>query len=107
MSTTAGSFDHIQTAGRRTSPRDIATRVLVWIAIILVLIWTLFPLYWAAASSIRNNADSYSTKFLPWINFDPTLEGWRQMWSLPEITTALKNSAIIGIGAATIATKTR
>lgn len=104
MSTTAGSFDHIQTAGRKASPRDIATRVLVWLAIILVLIWTLFPLYWAAASSIRDNADSYSTKFLPWINFDPTLEGWRQMWSLPEITTALQNSAIIAIGAATIAT---
>jgi len=88
----------------RRSPGDIIGKILLYLAIVAVLIWTLFPLYWAAASSIRQNTDSYSTKFLPWLNFDPTLDGWRQMWSLPEIKTALKNSAIIGIGAATIAT---
>ena len=104
MSATAGSLDRFRSDGKRMSAREIAGRVLIWLAIALVLIWTLFPLYWAAASSIRDNADSYSTKFLPWLNFDPTLEGWRQMWSLKEIKTALQNSAIIGIGAATIAT---
>jgi len=88
----------------RRSPGVIVSKILLYLAIVIVLIWTLFPLYWAAASSIRQNSDSYSTKFLPWLNFDPTLDGWRQMWSLPEIKTALKNSAIIGIGAATIAT---
>ena len=88
----------------RRSPGEIISKILLYLAIVIVLIWTLFPLYWAAASSIRQNSDSYSTKFLPWLNFDPTLDGWRQMWSLPEIKTALKNSAIIGIGAATIAT---
>ena len=88
----------------RATPREIVGRVLLWVAIILILIWTLFPLYWALASSIRTNPDSYAIKFLPWLNFDPTLSGWRQMWSLPEIKTALKNSVIIGIGAATVAT---
>src|SRR3954447_26660074 len=92
------------TPGLRRRPGDIISKILLYLAIVIVLIWTLFPLYWAAASSIRQNTDSYSTKFLPWLNFDPTLDGWRQMWSLPEIHTALKNSAIIGIGAATIAT---
>jgi multiple sugar transport system permease protein len=92
------------TPGLRRRPGDIISKILLYLAIVIVLIWTLFPLYWAAASSIRQNTDSYSTKFLPWLNFDPTLDGWRQMWSLPEIKTALKNSAIIGIGAATIAT---
>jgi multiple sugar transport system permease protein len=89
---------------RRPNANAIVGRILVYLAIVVILVWTLFPLYWAAASSIRKNTDSYSTKFLPWINFDPTLAGWRQMWALPEIRTALKNSAIIGIGAATIAT---
>ena len=104
MSTASGSLDRLRHERRRPSAGEIAGKVLVWLAIILVLVWTLFPLYWAAASSIRENADSYSTKFLPWLNFEPTLEGWRQMWSLPEIRTALKNSAIIGLGSATIAT---
>jgi multiple sugar transport system permease protein len=84
--------------------RHLASRILLYLAIALVLFWTLFPLYWAAVCSIRENTDSYTTKAIPWVNFDPTLDGWRQMWSLPEIHTALKNSAIIGIGAATLAT---
>lgn len=104
MSTASASPDRYRQQKRRAGGGEIAGRVLLWLAILLVLVWTLFPLYWAAASSIRNNADSYSTKFLPWLNFEPTLAGWRQMWSLPEIRTALKNSAIIALGAATIAT---
>jgi multiple sugar transport system permease protein len=104
MSTATGTLDRFRSHDGKTSARDVAGRALLWLAILLVLAWTLFPLYWAAASSIRNNADSYSTKFLPWLNFDPTLDGWRQMWDLKEIRRALKNSAIIAVGAATIAT---
>jgi multiple sugar transport system permease protein len=104
MSTAPGTIGNLREVRTRASAGEIAGRVLLWLAIAVILVWTLFPLYWAAASSIRENADSYSTKFLPWLNFDPTLEGWRQMWSLKEIKTALKNSSIIAVGAATIAT---
>ena len=104
MSTAATNVDRFRTVAKRPSIGKILSRSLLWFGIAIILIWTLFPLYWALASSIRSNTDSYSTKFLPWLNFEPTLEGWRQMWSLPEIRTALKNSAIIGLGAATIAT---
>ena len=94
----AGIPDQERTLGK------IIGRILLYAAIVVVLFWTLFPLYWALVCSIRENTDSYTTKALPWINFDPTIAGWRQMWSLPEIHTALKNSAIIGLGAATLAT---
>jgi multiple sugar transport system permease protein len=104
MSTATRMLGRSRAVESRAGARDVAGRVLVWLAILVVLAWTLFPLYWAAASSIRNNADSYSTKFLPWLNFDPTLDGWNQMWDLKEIRRALKNSAIIAVGAATIAT---
>jgi len=104
MSTASASLTNLREPETKTTPRAMVGRVLFWLAILLVLLWTLFPLYWAAASSIRTNPDSYAIKFLPWLNFDPTLEGWRQMWSLPEIKTALKNSIIIGVGAAAIAT---
>ena len=68
----------------KANPVRIA-KILLWAAIAVVLLWTLFPFYWAIACSIRTNPDSYAIKFLPWIHFDPTLDGWRQMWSLPEI----------------------
>jgi multiple sugar transport system permease protein len=104
MSTVTATMQRPHEDQNRATPREIVGRILLWAAIIVILIWTLFPLYWALASSIRTNPDSYAIKFLPWLNFDPTLSGWRQMWSLPEIKTALKNSVIIGIGAATFAT---
>jgi multiple sugar transport system permease protein len=104
MSTSAETIARFRDEPKKLDAGKIASRALLWLAIALVLLWTLFPIYWAAASSIRENADSYSTKFLPWLNFEPTLQGWREMWALPEIRTALKNSAIIGVGAATIST---
>jgi multiple sugar transport system permease protein len=69
----------------------------------LILIWTLFPFYWAFISSIKNPADNYGNKWLPWISFDPTLEPWRKLWSFREIRKSMVNSAIISVGAATIA----
>jgi multiple sugar transport system permease protein len=100
MATIRSRFD----AKDRATPRELVGKILLWAAIAVILFWTLFPFYWAIACSIRTNPDSYAIKFLPWIHFDPTLDGWRQMWSLPEIKTALQNSIIIGIGAATVAT---
>ena len=104
MSTAVATMRSRSDERDRATPREIVGKVLLWGAIIAILFWTLFPFYWAIACSIRTNPDSYAIKFLPWIHFDPTLDGWRQMWSLPEIKTALQNSIIIGIGAATVAT---
>jgi multiple sugar transport system permease protein len=103
MSTSTASLP-TYTSPQGRSIKHIISRILLYLAVAAVVFWTLFPLYWAAVCSIRENTDSYSTKAIPWISFQPTLDGWRQMWSLPEIHTALKNSAIIGIGAATLAT---
>jgi multiple sugar transport system permease protein len=76
---------------------------LIFGVLALILVWTLFPFYWAFISSIKNPADNYGNKWLPWISFDPTLEPWRKLWSFREIRKSMVNSAIISVGAATIA----
>jgi len=85
-----------ESAGRL---RGIVTGVIV----LLLLIWTLFPFYWAFISSIKNPADNYGNKWLPFVSFVPTLQPWRDLWSIREIRDSMVNSAVVSVGAATIA----
>ena len=85
-----------ESAGRL---RGIVTGVIV----LLLLIWTLFPFYWAFISSIKNPADNYGNKWLPFVSFVPTLQPWRDLWSIREIRDSMMNSAVVSVGAATIA----
>jgi multiple sugar transport system permease protein len=100
MSTVSGSMPvHSARNGTRSPLRSI----LIGLIVVVLLIWTLFPFYWAFISSIKNPADNYGNKWLPFISFDPTLPPWRELWSIREIRDSMVNSAIVSIGASTIA----
>ena len=79
--------------------RGVGTGLIVMV----LLIWTLFPFYWAFISSIKNPADNYGNKWLPFVSFVPTLQPWRDLWSIREIRDSMMNSAVVSVGAATIA----
>jgi multiple sugar transport system permease protein len=63
----------------------------------------LFPFYWAFLNSIKRPAETFQPSWIPFLQFQPTLEHWRSQLATPEIRHALLNSTIISIGAATIA----
>src|ERR687890_261327 len=100
MSTIAGSMP-VRSA--RNGTRSPFKSLLIGLIVIVLLIWTLFPFYWAFISSIKDPADNYGNKWLPFISFDPTLQPWRELWSIREIRDSMVNSAIVAIGASTIA----
>ncbi len=77
--------------------------VVTGLIVAVLLIWTLFPFYWAFISSIKDPADNYGNKWLPFISFTPTLLPWQELWSIREIRDSMVNSAIVSVGAATIA----
>ena len=68
----------------------------------IVVVWTLFPIYWAAISSVKSSSDNYGNLWLPWIHFQPTLKPWRDMFALPEVRSATIISTQLAIGAATV-----
>ncbi len=72
------------------------------IVVAIVVIWTLFPIYWAAISSIKSSTDNYGNLWLPWVHFQPTLKPWRDMFALPEIRSATLISTQLAVGAATV-----
>ncbi len=87
----------------RRHPTRLLGDLFVIFMLIVVIAWTLFPLYWAFINSIKFPYDVYGTKWIPWLQFDPTFKYWRELLNQREIRTALKNSLIISLGAATLA----
>jgi multiple sugar transport system permease protein len=69
----------------------------------LALFLVLFPFYWAFLNSIKRPEETFQPTWIPFLQFQPTLEHWRSQLATPEIRHALLNSAIISIGAATLA----
>lgn len=80
-----------------------AGRVLVGGLVVIMLFWVLFPFYWAFLNSIKHPADTFEASWIPFLQFQPTLEHWRSELAIRETRQALRNSTIISVGAATLA----
>jgi multiple sugar transport system permease protein len=89
---------------RRYDPASLRYAIYSLLAIVVAMIF-LFPLYWAASTSLRNPIDTFTVAGLgiPWLNFEPTLENWTQQLATAESKRALANSTIIAVGAAVLA----
>jgi multiple sugar transport system permease protein len=85
-----------------SSLKQVASSVAVFIVVVIVLVWTLFPLYWAAISSVKSSADNYGNLWLPFVHFQPTLKPWQDMFALPEVRASTLISTQLAIGAATL-----
>lgn len=83
--------------------RFALTDVLYFLVLLLVLGWVLLPFYWALLNSIKHPNDTFENSWIPWLQFQPTLEHWKSELSIPETRQALLNSTIIAVGSATLA----
>lgn len=92
----------MQSRQRLTS---LVLNLIMWGVIVIMLMWVLFPFYWAFLNSIKRGSDIFIPgAWIPFINFKPTLENWISDLSIREIRRALLNSTLISVGAATLAT---
>ena len=73
----------------------------------ILVVWSLivlFPLYWALIMSFKSPAAIFEgATFIPWVDFEPTLEPWIGVFSGAALRS-LTNSAVIGVSSAAIAT---
>jgi multiple sugar transport system permease protein len=86
--------------------RWLAKRILIGTAIALCIAWATFPFYWAITTSLRKPAETFTVAGLaiPFVQFKPTLENWSAELKVPENLKAVKNSAIIAVSSALLAT---
>lgn len=83
--------------------RQLLTNLILAAVLIIMVLWVLFPFYWAFLNSIKHPADTFENSWIPFLQFQPTLEHWRAELAIREIRRALWNSTVISIGAATLA----
>ena len=114
MAVTA-SLDHVaprRDAGFRLA--RIASRVLIYGALIAWTIVSLFPIYWTISTSFKTAVDVTQGHLIPWVNFIPDWKGWRSIGLSPdtifststvrdEFLTRFTNSIVTSIGASLLA----
>jgi multiple sugar transport system permease protein len=82
------------------------SRIGIWVAICLALVWTLFPIWWALVSSFKPLKLQYDSYLLPEIQFPATLDHWKWEWSnryeINGLYYGLRNSLIVSFATAIV-----
>lgn len=86
--------------------RSRLSRILIWVAVALAVIWVLYPFVWAVITSFKTQREALEPTIIPFLQFHPSLENWSAELGLGarETTLALGNSIAISVGATLLAT---
>ncbi len=78
--------------GRRI--RSLIGRAVFWLLVLLVIVYTLFPFFWALSSSLKSYGEIIATPatLLP---VNPTLVNYQGVFSNSQFIDSLKNSALV------------
>jgi multiple sugar transport system permease protein len=66
--------------------------VLLWLAVVLICIFCLFPFYWLINVSLKSGADLSQADLVP---PNPTLDNYQSIFENSDFTSALRNSTIV------------
>ena len=79
-------------AVRRGPRRNWVRPVLMWIAVVFIVIFCLFPFYWLVNVSLKTGTDLSNADLLP---PSPTLDNYDSIFKNGDFTSALRNSVIV------------
>ena len=66
----------------------------LWIAVALIVIFCLFPMYWLVNISLKTGNDLQGSAIVP---PHPTLSNYKDIFQNPDFTKSLRNSAIVAL----------
>jgi multiple sugar transport system permease protein len=76
------------------------------IAYVLLGLWTLVclgPLYWLAIASLKSPAALlYGPVYVPGLDFDPTLDSWRDVFETGDIGKRYSNSVVVAVSSTAV-----
>lgn len=82
---------------RKNSPGYVLKRIfLLYIPLILILVFLLFPFYWTVATSLKSNSELYSSTVTYWPEH-PTFEAYRHLVSQNNFFHPMKNSLLVAL----------
>jgi len=75
------------------------SRVLIYVLLISAAIFTLMPFLWAAVNSVKTLTQTFELgAIIPFVNFEPTLDSWREVLADPQTGNAFLSSCIVSAG---------
>lgn len=78
---------------RRTWQHKLG-RIAFYVLVVLILLYTIFPFYWAFVSSLKPESEINSSQVTYWPN-SPTLENYRLVFTSSDFIDAIVNSVIV------------
>jgi multiple sugar transport system permease protein len=84
--------EEARVAERRGPRRNWVRPVLIWIAVVFIIIFCLFPFYWLVNVSLKTGSDLSSADLFP---PSPTLDNYDSIFKNGDFTSALRNSVIV------------
>ena len=79
-----------------------ATKIVLYTLLIFWAIVVLFPIYWLLITSFKDAADvNQGPYFIPWVDFQPSLHAWKELFvtDYEDTLRAYLNSIIISFSA--------
>src|ERR1700694_5898148 len=74
-------------------------KILVYVIAILAAICVLLPFLWAIVNSFKTLEATFSTgAIVPFLNFQPTLDSWKEVLDDPQSINSLLSSGIVAAG---------
>jgi multiple sugar transport system permease protein len=86
-------------AKKRKKPRQ-GQHPLIWLAVVAIIIFCLFPFYWLLNVSLKTGADLSSSSLIP---PNPTLDNYSSIFKNDDFTNGLKNSTIVAFSVTILA----
>ena len=75
------------------------SRVLIYVLLISAAVFTLMPFLWAAVNSVKTLTQTFELgAIIPFVNFEPTLDSWREVLNDPQTGNAFLSSCIVSAG---------
>lgn len=81
---------------RNTSP---LSRTIIYIVLLATSFWVVIPFLWAIGNSFKDVVSTFGGGIIPFVQYDPTLDSWKEVLGNPNAITALANSFLASIGA--------
>src|SRR5436309_2020290 len=74
-------------------------KAIVYLIAIAASIWVLIPFFWAIVNSFKTFEATFSASaIIPFLNFQPTLDSWKEVLADPQSINSLLSSAIVAAG---------
>ncbi len=105
IQTSESELDRIRSSYQKSNKSSLPTvlgKIGFWLLIVVIVVYTLFPFYWAIVSSITPTNDLYTTPVKFWPQ-SFTLEHYETVFNNGNFMRALLNSAIVSFSVVVLA----